>query len=399
MIKKITSGILASLCIGVPLTNDLCSAYTNKTNNQVCEEKENNNKKEKNESSLGEKVLYNFVGIGIGLGLGYYFFGNSSSNNNTVPSEQNDSSNGTNGPSMEQALPNDNETTQKLIDAFKHTYKNIDKSKIDPNKSEIFSLENGMGIGLRDTIINLPKSNNGGNKCEFVVEPGRSFAVTKRLKDAGFINNNDRIAILNFANYYKPGGGVERGCRAQEESLCRISTLYAHLEKLWTPFYSVNQKVRNVEKNSLGGDRGIYTKGVVQLKEDTSLPGDRLIPKGQPKLIVDVLTVAAPDLRRENELKNDPQKVKDMMVNRIKLTVAMAIQNKVDALVLGALGCGAFAVDPEVCADAYYEVLVKEGYASYFKKIVFPILVVKGFENDKNNYEVFAKKFHGLTVK
>ena len=384
MIKKITSGVLALLCMGVPLTNDLCSAYTSKINDQICEEKENNNKKEKGKSSLGKKILWGFggaiLGLGTAWGLGRYF------------------SNKVNEPFIEQALPNDDKTTEKLVATFEHTYKKIGELGIDLNESEIFALRNGMGSELGDTIIDLPRSNKGGNKCEFVVESGRSFAVVRRLIDCGFIRSNDRIAVLNFANYYKPGGGVKRGCRAQEESLCRVSTLYAHLEKLWTPFYSVNQKVRNVEKNSLGGDRGIYTKGVVQLKEDTSLPGLEFIPEGQ-RLIVDVLTVAAPDLRRENELKNDPQRVRAMMINRIKLTVAMAIKNKVDTLVLGALGCGAFGVDPEICADSYYEVLVKEGYASYFKKIVFPILVVEGFKNDKNNYRVFAERFHGLTVK
>ena len=518
MIKKITSGVLALLCIGVPLTNDLCSVHANgkivENNQIIVSNKSTKSEKENDNSSLIKKLIYGFGGAILGLGtvLGIkYLFGNSSSNNNNTTNQQsnpsnnngdttnqqnnspssnnnatnkqdnssssdnnatnkqdnssssdnnainkqdnssssddnainkqdnssssndnatskqdnspgsndnainkqdnsssgndnttnkqNSFSNRTNGPSIEQALPNDDKTTEKLVATFKHTYRNIDKLKIDPNKSEIFALRNGIGSELGDTIIDLPRSNKGGNKCEFVVESGRSFAVVRRLIDCGFIRSNDRIAVLNFANYYKPGGGVKRGCRAQEESLCRVSTLYAHLEKLWTPFYSVNQKVRNVEKNSLGGDRGIYTKGVVQLKEDTSLPGDRLIPKGQPKLIVDILTVAAPDLRRENELKNDPQRVRAMMINRIKLTVAMAIKNKVDTLVLGALGCGAFGVDPEICADAYYEVLVKEGYASYFKKIVFPILVVEGFKNDKNNYRVFAERFHGLTVK
>ncbi len=387
MIKKITSSVLASLCIGIPLTNDLCSAYTNKKDSQVCEEKTNNNKKDK--SSLSEKIFYGCGGVILGLGLGHYFFGNSSPNNDKTPSVK------INEPPMETALPEDKKSLEELKNIFFDTYKKIDQSRIDPNQSEIFALKNGMGSELGGTTIYLPKSNKGGNKCEFVVESGRSFAVVKRLKDFGFITNNDRIAVLNFANYYTPGGGVKNGCKAQEESLCRISTLYAHLEKLWNPFYKMNRSVR---KDNRGGDRGIYTRGVVQLKEDTSLPNDNILPRHQ-RLIVDVLTVAAPDLRSDTELKNNPQKVKNIMVNRIKLIVAMAIKNKVDVLVLGSLGCGAFGVDPKICADAYHEVLVKEGYASYFKKIVFPILVVKGFETDKNNYGVFAEKFHGLKVK
>lgn len=382
MIKKITSSALASLCMMLSLTNSLYSVYASEetiNGNQIVE----SDKHEKSEdSSLRKKIICKggsvIIGVGAALGLSHYLFQNSS-----------------NEPTIEPALPKGAE--KELRNIFFDTYRKIDKSKINPYQSKIFALKNGMGISFEDTIIDLPRSNKGGNKCEFVVESGRSFAVVKRLINCGFINNDDKIAVLNFANYYTPGGGVIDGCKAQEESLCRISTLYAHLEKLRIPFYENNIK-NKIKGNRRAGDRGIYTKNVIQLKQDTSLPSYKILPK-EERLITDVLTVAAPDLRFDCELKHNSKKLKDIMVNRIKLTVAMAIKNKVDVLVLGALGCGAFGVNPEVCADAYYEVLVKEGYASYFKKVVFPILVVEGFENDKNNYRIFAEKFHGLTVK
>lgn len=47
-----------------------------------------------------------------------------------------------------------------------------------------------------------------------------------------------RVLVLNFANPVRPGGGVRYGARAQEEDLCRKSTLLASLEsEEAAPFY------------------------------------------------------------------------------------------------------------------------------------------------------------------
>ncbi len=56
------------------------------------------------------------------------------------------------------------------------------------------------------------------------VEEATTFAAAKKV-----LGKDQKIAVLNFANAYHPGGGVTRGAMAQEECLCRSSNLYESL--------------------------------------------------------------------------------------------------------------------------------------------------------------------------
>lgn len=123
------------------------------------------------------------------------------------------------------------------------------------------------------------------NSAEVVVSRRRSFAAA--MQYAG-----KKVCVLNFASATNPGGGVTRGSSAQEECLCRCSTLYAALDssEMWHGFYSPHRRTRN----PLHNDDCIYTPGVVVFKSDTDEP--RLQPE-RMWYTVDILTCAAPNLR------------------------------------------------------------------------------------------------------
>ena len=55
-----------------------------------------------------------------------------------------------------------------------------------------------------------------------------------------YAKQGKKVCVLNFASATNPGGGVVNGSSAQEESICRCTTLYPCLntEPMWQAFYS-----------------------------------------------------------------------------------------------------------------------------------------------------------------
>ena len=75
-----------------------------------------------------------------------------------------------------------------------------------------------------------------------------------------------RKKTLSFASATRPGGGVKNGSSAQEESLCRCSTLYPTIDsgRFWERYYNVNRE----KKDNRHTDACIYSPGVIICKTD-----------------------------------------------------------------------------------------------------------------------------------
>ena len=197
-----------------------------------------------------------------------------------------------------------------------------------------------------------------------------------------------RIAVMNFANAFHAGGGVTKGSGAQEESLCRTSTLYPLLyrKSLRDTFYKHHHDL-NTPKAS---DSLVYTEGVIICKTDEDLP--KRMPK-EDWVKVDVITIAAPDLRDKSNvhapLVNGGTYMNDaeLFGYHVKRAIHMltcAASKGADILVLGAFGCGAFRNDPEVVARAYRTAL--QEFPRVFTRIEFAVYCPPG---GSLNYEVF----------
>ena len=219
------------------------------------------------------------------------------------------------------------------------------------------------------------------------VSGDRSYQAAMRLRRE---NPGAKIAVMNFANAFHAGGGVTKGSSAQEESLCRTSTLYPLLYRrtLRDTFYKHHHDL-NTPKAT---DSLIYTEGVIICKTDEDLP--KRMPK-EDWVTVDVITIAAPDLRcKSNQhapLVNGGTYMNnaELFGYHVKRAIHMltcAAAKGADILVLGAFGCGAFQNDPEVVARAYKVVLGE--FPKVFKQVEFAIYRPAG---GSKNYNVFSK--------
>ncbi len=194
---------------------------------------------------------------------------------------------------------------------------------------------------------------------------------------------NTRIAVLNFANAYTPGGGVKNGAMAQEECLCRSSNLYSALTLpyILRNYYKWNSRYTG----DMGTDAVIWSPGVTVFKTDDAVPEEM---KREDWFQVDVLTCAAPYYDKNKKHPVTREKLRDVFYHRIRNILEVAIANDTDILVLGAFGCGAFNNPPDLVADVCRELIMEKGYYRFFRKSAFAI---KKNDSENTNLEAFRK--------
>lgn len=192
------------------------------------------------------------------------------------------------------------------------------------------------------------------------IVPEDSFQAAKRY---------DNPLVMNFANAHKPGGGFALGAKAQEEALCRCSTLIASISsKKAKEMYRYN----NLHPTPLESDYMLLSKVCVFRNEKCELLRN--------PFLAGVITIPAPNrigLAAFTSLK----RIDEAMIRRIQIMFLVAKENNYKSVVLGAWGCGAFHNIPKNVANCFRVVLEDYGYAEYFDNICFAIY---GSEHSKN---------------
>ncbi len=265
---------------------------------------------------------------------------------------------------------------KRLIEIFKDTQK-IYQSDEELLKSIEYSL-NFQKIILEDDKIDFSCLPRFKNQAKIKVTKSRTLEATSKYK-------GEKIGVLNFASFTHPGGGVAEGSKAQEESICRCSTLYPCISHSLAQkdFYHKHANTTNLYNNDC-----IYTPDVKIFKKDKFYP--ELMNK-EDWFEVDVITCAAPNLRG-NKGFNEKELLK-IFVERITRILQIAKNNNVDVLILGAFGCGAFKNPPEIVAEAF-KIAIKP-FLYDFKLIDFAIYS----SSHDTNYQIFKEKFYPSLTK
>lgn len=261
-------------------------------------------------------------------------------------------------------------------DKYKNNYKLKEAIKNSINNQVFYS---------EKEIIKMPIKNKN-NKTQVIVSSKRSLAAAETYAKKG-----KKVCVLNFASATNPGGGVINGSSAQEECICRATTLYPCLntEEMWNSFYLPHRKAQN----PLYNNDCIYTPNVCVFKSDINFP--ELLNQNE-WWNVSIITCAAPNLRLKpsnfmNPFAGDKpsninqNELEQLLTKRIKRIFDIALLNENEVLILGAFGCGAFQNPPQVVAKVFYNVM--QNYLGYFETIEYAIY---HSEREISNFEAFV---------
>lgn len=215
-----------------------------------------------------------------------------------------------------------------------------------------------------------------GGRCGHGCENKDSFSLAMdSYRSASVLSDDPEILVLNLANPVTPGGGVRNGAKAQEEDLCRKSSLLLSLEsKAAERYYDYNRGLNTY----MGSDALVITPYVEIIKDEK---GELL----DDTVVVSVLTCAAPMIGHGLEGMSEPE-YEEMLYNRIMGMLKCVAYLGYERLVLGAWGCGAFGNDAHVVSDLFYKALKELDYNGRREKDLFNRIEFAVLDRSANQY-------------
>lgn len=186
------------------------------------------------------------------------------------------------------------------------------------------------------------------------------------------INHGLKPLVLNMASDIRPGGGVRKGSKAQEECLFRRSNYFLSLDMDNLP----------PKTYPLQHSTAIYSPQVYVIKaiDNTVLPD-------ADQFYADFIAITGLRRPKLNNMKTTFRfdEDRELLRERVERIYQVALDNNHDSMLLGALGCGAFMNPVEEVVEIFK--YMNQKYDGYFKQIDFAVLAEEG----NPNYDVFNR--------
>lgn len=237
-----------------------------------------------------------------------------------------------------------------------------------------------LSAAIQGTRVYSPAEQQELRSKSYPETPPIVEVVDGTTQEVGYrLSQKAPVALLNFASARNVGGGFLNGAKAQEEDLCRCSGLYLCLRDQ-SEYYTANRQ----QDSLLYTDYAIFSPSVPFIKIKGT--GDFLAAP----FYSSVITAPAPNSRPY--LQSHPDR-KDLLeaafLRRWENVLCIAQHQRVDQLLLGAWGCGAFGGDPEMASQTAKQAIARFG--SGIRRIVFAI---PGSGNQSLlNLQTFQKTF------
>ncbi|MCC8106396.1 MAG: TIGR02452 family protein [Clostridiales bacterium] len=210
------------------------------------------------------------------------------------------------------------------------------------------------------------------------------LAQKKYLELKGNGDSAPKVLVLNLASSTHPGGQTRKGASAQEEDLCRRTSLLFSLESDEAKkYYDYN----NARKTHMGSDGVMISPCVEVLKGSSSETLSEPFP-------ISVMSCAAPMIRLGLEGMSR-QEYEGMLCQRIQGMLLTAASQNYRHLILGAFGCGVFGNDAAVVSNLFHHAIQDlsfdgRGSDQLFDSIDFAVLCRPGKDY---NYKEFCRNF------
>lgn len=225
-------------------------------------------------------------------------------------------------------------------------------------------------VDLKKTSPSLSPASKSSNYNASFASPSLPIISFEEAYTLDSLLSHPNSCALVFCSAKNPGGGVERGSVAQEESIALKSTWFNQVKDV-KGFY--------LEKgaSALNSDNLLYCEKSFILN---SADGLKIEPYP-----VSFIGACAPNLSGmlKQGFKPRSAEIYTALSSRIELVLKLAEKKKHKHLILGAWGCGVFGLEPALVVKCFQEKIAQCHFSS---SIVFAI-------PDRRVLDIFQTQF------